>query len=47
VQVEKLRKMLFGTRSEKLSRQVEQVEALLKQHEQESDSYSGRVERTI
>lgn len=30
-QVEKLRRMLFGRRSEKLQRQVEQVEELLKQ----------------
>ncbi|EMX39301.1 transposase C of IS166 homeodomain protein [Escherichia coli MP021017.1] len=34
--------MLFGTRSEKLRREVEQAEALLKQREQESDRYSGR-----
>ncbi len=34
--------MLFGTRSEKLRREVEQAEALLKQHEQDSDRYSGR-----
>jgi transposase len=36
-QIEKLRRMLFGTRSEKLRREVEQAEALLKQREQESD----------
>ncbi|EFK2146230.1 IS66 family transposase, partial [Escherichia coli] len=36
-QIEKLRRMLFGTRSEKLQREVEQAEALLKQREQESD----------
>lgn len=30
-QLEKLRRMLFGTRSEKLRRQVEEAEALLKQ----------------
>ncbi|EFG9451608.1 IS66 family transposase [Escherichia coli] len=41
-QIEKLRLMLFGTRSEKLRREVEQAEALLKQREQESDRYSGR-----
>ncbi|ECD9518271.1 IS66 family transposase [Salmonella enterica subsp. diarizonae] len=41
-QVEKLRRMLFGRRSEKLHRQVEQAEELLKQREQESDRYSGR-----
>ena len=41
-QIEKLRRMLFGTRSEKLQREVEQAEALLKQREQESDRYSGR-----
>ncbi|HBV2667543.1 IS66 family transposase, partial [Klebsiella pneumoniae] len=29
-QIEKLRRMLFGTRSEKLRRQVEEAEALLK-----------------
>ncbi|UGI93780.1 transposase (plasmid) [Escherichia coli] len=34
--------MLFGTRSEKLQREVEQAEAQLKQREQESDRYSGR-----
>lgn len=34
--------MLFGTRSEKLRREVEQAEALLKQREQDSDRYSGR-----
>ncbi|EAU6351661.1 IS66 family transposase, partial [Salmonella enterica] len=41
-QLEKLRRMLFGTRSEKLRRQVEEAEALLKQQEHESDRYSGR-----
>ena len=41
-QIEKLRRMLFGTRSEKLRREVELAEALLKQREQESDRYSGR-----
>ncbi|EPS5956745.1 IS66 family transposase [Escherichia coli] len=41
-QVEKLRRMLFGTRSEKLRREVEQAEALLKRREQNSDRYSGR-----
>ncbi|EFK2540383.1 IS66 family transposase, partial [Escherichia coli] len=40
-QIEKLRRMLFGTRSEKLQREVEQAEAQLKQREQESDRYSG------
>lgn len=34
--------MLFGTRSEKLRRQVEEAEALLKQQEQQSDRYNGR-----
>jgi transposase len=34
--------MLFGTRSEKLRRQVERAEALLKKQEQESDRYNGR-----
>lgn len=34
--------MLFGTRSKKLRREVEQAEALLKQREQENDRYSGR-----
>lgn len=34
--------MLFGTRSEKLRREVEQAEALLKRREQNSDRYSGR-----
>ncbi|ECH8971214.1 IS66 family transposase, partial [Salmonella enterica subsp. enterica] len=41
-QIEKLRRMLFGTRSEKLRRQVEDAEALLKEQEQQSDRYSGR-----
>lgn len=41
-QLEKLRRMLLGTRSEKLRRQVEEAEALLKQQEYESDRYSGR-----
>lgn len=36
-QIEKLRRMLFGTRSEKLCRQVEETEALLKQQEQQND----------
>ncbi|HFI6986446.1 TPA: transposase [Escherichia coli] len=35
-QIEKLRRMLFGTRSEKLRREVEQAEALLKQRELQS-----------
>lgn len=34
--------MLFGTRSEKLRRQVEEAEALLKLQEQQSDCYNGR-----
>jgi transposase len=34
--------MMFGTRSEKLRREVAQAEALLKQREQASDRYSGR-----
>ncbi|TBP32703.1 IS66-like element ISKox1 family transposase, partial [Klebsiella quasipneumoniae subsp. similipneumoniae] len=41
-QIEKLRRMLFGTRSEKLRRQVEEAEALLKQQEQQSDRYNRR-----
>lgn len=40
-QIEKLRRMLFGTRSEKLRREVEQAEALLNQRRQDSDRYSG------
>ena len=39
-QIEKLHRMLFGTRSEKLRREVELAEALLKQREQDSDRYS-------
>lgn len=35
--------MLFGEHSEKLQRQVEQAEELLKQREQENDRYSERV----
>ena len=42
-QIEKLRRMLFGTCSEKLRREVEQAEALLKQREQDSDRYSRVV----
>ncbi len=38
----KTARMLFGTRSEKLRREVEQAEALLKRREQNSDRYSGR-----
>jgi transposase len=34
--------MLFGPRSEKLRRQVEEAEVLLKQQEQQSDLYNGR-----
>lgn len=41
-QIEKLRGMLFGIRSEKLRRQVEEAEALLKQQEQQSDRYNVR-----
>lgn len=41
-QIEKLGRMLFGTRSEKLRRQVEEAEALLKQQGQQSDRYNGR-----
>lgn len=41
-QIEKLRRMLFSTRSEKLRRQVEEAEALLKQREQENDRYNER-----
>ena len=41
-QIEKLRRMLFGTRSEKLRQQVEEAEALLKQQEQQSDRHNGR-----
>lgn len=43
-QLEKLRRMLFGTRSEKLRKQVEETETRLKQREQESDRHSGRVD---
>lgn len=42
-QIEKLRRMLFGTRSEKLRREVELAEALLKQREQDSDRYSRAI----
>ncbi|NKA00198.1 hypothetical protein GTJ88_23655, partial [Escherichia coli] len=35
-------KVSQGTRSEKLRREVELAEALLKQREQDSDRYSGR-----
>lgn len=41
-QLEKLRRMLFGARSEKLRQQVEETEALLQQQEQENDRHSGR-----
>ena len=46
-QIEKLRRMLFGTRSEKLRRQVEEAEALLKQQEQQSDRYNGREDAPL
>ncbi|EFG8229874.1 hypothetical protein BFL64_002607 [Escherichia coli] len=36
-------RMLFGTCSEKLRREVEQAEALLKQREQDRDRYSRVV----
>ncbi|MDK9584438.1 IS66 family transposase [Lelliottia wanjuensis] len=41
-QTEKRLRMLFGTRSEKLHQQVEEAEALLKQHGQQSDRYNGQ-----
>jgi transposase len=44
-QIEKLRRMLFGTRSGKLRRQVEEAEALLKQQEQQSDPTDGKTIR--
>ncbi|MCP1065728.1 hypothetical protein M5G07_10550 [Serratia symbiotica] len=41
-QLEKLHRILFGTRSEKLRRQVEEAEAVLKLHEQAGDRHNGR-----
>lgn len=41
-QIEKLRRMLFVTRSEKLHQQVEEAEALLKQQKQQSDRHKRR-----
>ncbi|EPX8059822.1 IS66 family transposase [Escherichia coli] len=41
-QLELMRSAFRVTRSEKLRREVEQAEALLKQREQDSDRYSGR-----
>ena len=45
--LEKLLRMLSGTRSEKLRRQVEEAEALLKQQEQQSDCYNGRKDEPL
>ena len=40
----KLRRMNFGSRSEKVSRRIAQMEADLKQLQKESDTLTGRVD---
>lgn len=43
-QLDKLRRMNFGSRSEKVSRRIAQMEADLKQLQKESDTLTGRVD---
>lgn len=43
-QLDKLRRMNFGSRSEKVSRRIAQMEADLKQLQKESDILTGRVD---
>ena len=43
-QLDKLRRMNFGSRSEKVSRRIAQMEASLKALQQESDTLTGRVD---
>lgn len=43
-QLDKLRRMNFGSRSEKISRRIAQMEASLRALQQESDTLAGRVD---
>ena len=43
-QLDKLRRMYFGSQSEKLARRITQTEAQLKILQQESDAITGRVD---
>ncbi len=43
-QLDKLRRMYFGSQSEKLARRIAQTEAQLKILQQESDAITGRVD---
>ena len=43
-QLDKLRRMNFGSRSEKVSRRIAQMEADLKVLQKESDTLTGRVD---
>lgn len=43
-QLDKLRRMNFGSRSEKVSRRIAQMEADLNQLQKESDTLTGRVD---
>lgn len=43
-QLDKLRRMNFGSRSEKVSRRIAQMEADLNQLQKESDTLTGRVQ---
>ncbi|BBR06930.1 hypothetical protein WP3S18C02_42000 [Klebsiella quasipneumoniae] len=43
-QLDKLRRMNFGSRSEKVSRRIAQMEADLNRLQQESDALTGRVD---
>lgn len=45
-QLDKLRRMNFGSRSEKVSRRIAQMEADLKVLQKESDTLTGRVRAT-
>lgn len=42
--LDKLRRMNFGSRSEKISRCIAQMEAVLNQLQKESDTLTGRVD---
>jgi len=44
LQLDKLRRMNFGSRSEKVSRRIAQIEADLKVLQKESDTLTGRVD---
>jgi transposase len=44
-QLDKLRRMNFGSRSEKVSRRIAQMEADLNRLQKESDTLTGRVTR--